>query len=344
MSEPNGTPPETSMEAILASIRRIIAEDGIQPPPGQQLPPMRPAPALVSAPQPQPPAIAAPPAQPAPAQSVPAQPITVQAEPPVQPVIVQPVVIQPGAVTSPEPPVAKSPAAVWGILGDQPAGTGEELVLTQMVAEDGSVVALDKAPGTPPTRAAAKAADMTAPSRPLDVLLLTDALPGNMPDADLAVVPPPAPIPAASPPPAPAAAAPIPAAPPRSVPPVAPARQPEPAPQRESDRVRVGLSPSETLIQSNPVLEELARGRNQSASPPTSQSGTKPVSQSSGQAGGQPPVPPVAPSLVPLGAPTVEELVRQSLEPKIQEWLNANLKEMVERLVQQEIDKISRRT
>jgi cell pole-organizing protein PopZ len=45
-----------------------------------------------------------------------------------------------------------------------------------------------------------------------------------------------------------------------------------------------------------------------------------------------------------LGAPTVEELVRQSLEPKIQEWLNANLKEMVERLVQQEIDKISRRT
>ncbi|HYV88801.1 MAG TPA: hypothetical protein VFA91_09490, partial [Candidatus Polarisedimenticolia bacterium] len=71
-----------------------------------------------------------------------------------------------------EPAIPGSPAAVWGILGDQPAGTGAELVLTQMVAEDGSVVAFDKAaPGSPVARASAKAADTTAQSQPLDVLL-----------------------------------------------------------------------------------------------------------------------------------------------------------------------------
>ena len=52
---------------------------------------------------------------------------------------------------------------------------------------------------------------------------------------------------------------------------------------------------------------------------------------------------PVTPAAV-LEAAGLEDTVRQSLEPKIQEWLNANLLEIVERLVQQEIDKISRRT
>ena len=40
---------------------------------------------------------------------------------------------------------------------------------------------------------------------------------------------------------------------------------------------------------------------------------------------------------------SVEDLVRQSLEPKIQEWLNANLPDIVERLVQQEIERIARK-
>jgi len=206
------------MEVILASIRRIIAEDGIQPPPGQRPPPLRPAPTLTSSAQPQPTASEAASAQTSPVQSA-----------PVQPVIVQPAVIAADPVSTPaEPPVSSSPAAVWGILGDQPAGTGEELVLTQMVAADGSVVAFDKAvPSAPATRTTVKAAGTTAPAQPLDVLLLTDALPANMPDADLAVVPPPAPIPTASPPP-PAAAAPS-SAPPRSVPPMAAPIQRAPA-------------------------------------------------------------------------------------------------------------------
>ena len=237
-----------------------------------------------------------------------------------------------------EPAPTNSPAAVWGILGDQPAGTGEELVLTQMVAEDGSVVAWDKAaPGTPAVRATAKPADGTSPSPPLDVLLLTDALPGGMADADLAVVPPPAPPPAPAPAPV-IQPAPVMAA----APPVAP--RPEPAPRPDVDRVRVGLSPSQSLIQSNPVLEELARGRSQSAGQSAGQSAPQAPNQTASQPAGQASGQPVAPALVPLSAQTVEELVRQSLEPKIHEWLNANLKEMVERLVQQEIDKISRRT
>ena len=43
------------------------------------------------------------------------------------------------------------------------------------------------------------------------------------------------------------------------------------------------------------------------------------------------------------GSPSLEDFVRQSLEPKIQEWLNANLEDIVERLVQEEIQRISRR-
>jgi cell pole-organizing protein PopZ len=65
---------------------------------------------------------------------------------------------------------------------------------------------------------------------------------------------------------------------------------------------------AETLIQSNSMLTQLARSRARD------------------------------------GSPTLEELVRQSLEPKVQEWLNANLKDIVERLVQQEIERIRQRT
>jgi uncharacterized protein len=43
------------------------------------------------------------------------------------------------------------------------------------------------------------------------------------------------------------------------------------------------------------------------------------------------------------GSLSLEDFVRQSLEPKIQEWLHANLEDMVERLVQEEIQRISRR-
>ena len=188
------------------------------------------------------------------------------------------------------PPLSTTPAAVWGILGDQPASNGEELVLTQMVAEDGSVVALDRPAGDAvPVAPAPVIATGAGKARPLDVLLLTDALPAAVAAAE---------------------AAPAPPASPAGIRPVAPA---QPAPAKTP--------------------------------PPVPPSSPRPA-----HAGGpQPTAPATAPAApagpsVPRGAPNLEDFVRQLLEPKIQDWLNANLKDMVERLVQQEIERIRRRT
>jgi cell pole-organizing protein PopZ len=162
-------------------------------------------------------------------------------------------------------------------------------VLTQMVAEDGSVVALDR-----PAEHAVPADAVGSPkAQPLGVLLLTDALPEPAipeipaPQPRMPVAPPPVPPPA--PKPIVPQAAPVP-------PPVVVLRPPAPA-----------AAP---------------------APPPRPPQAAKPAS-----------LPATA-----GGAPTLEDLVRQSLEPKIQDWLNANLKDMVERLVQQEIESIRRRS
>lgn len=284
------------MEAILASIRRIIAEDNIQPPPGvppappkPRQGPIEPSPVLLNpAPSPQ--------IQPVAVEPAASQPVA----PLAAPAAAAPSV-SPASAAAPSVSASPAPSAVWGVLGDQ-HGAGKELVLTQMVAEDGSVVSFEKsrARGAP-----AQAATPAPPkSEPLDVLLLTDALPGSLPDVAMPVTPPlnPAPNPAQAVPtqPAPLAA------------PVAAPRTPAAA---EQDRARVGLASPEALVTSAAVLEQVTRARNQPA----------------GQAS------------APSAAPTLEDLVRQSLEPRIQEWLNAHLQEIVERLVQKEIDRISSR-
>lgn len=234
------------MEEILASIRRIISEDGSPP-----------APQATAAEPTAPPAAEQPVA--APGQAVP-----------------PPAPIPPAAASAPAPqptqPAIPTTSA-WGIPGNQPATAGKELVLTQMLAEDGSVVALDR-----PNRDAGAAAVPGRPVepsklQPLDVLLLTDALPTSFPAAQAAVM----------------------------------ARTPSaPPPPKVKDQVS-HASP-ERAVQSNPTPSQPDRNR-------------------TGE-----------------GDPTLEEFVRQSLEPKIQEWLNANLKDIVERLVQEEIERISRRT
>ena len=248
MSEPRGTP-ETSMEEILASIRRIISEDAAPPAaPARGTRPAAPPAAPIASPAPVPPT-------PVPAP----EPVSLSISPP--PARPAPPPLDPASVLRPPPPVkpaSTSPAAVWGIAGDQQASRGAELVLTQVVSEDGTVVALDRSadiagPAPAATREPAK-------PQALDVLLLTDALPA----ASVAEAPPPN-MPAALARPAPA-----------------------PSPQ--------------------------------AGSPP----------------------PPAASAA--RGTPSLEDLVRQSLEPKIQDWLNANLKDMVERLVQQEIERIRRRS
>jgi uncharacterized protein len=253
MSEPRGTP-EASMEEILASIRRIISEDGSSPVPQPVTLPAatRPPVAPIPPASPMPPATSAT-APPPPAASVPSPP------PVPQPV---------------RPEMPPEPTSVQGILGDRPPVDGEALVLTQMLAEDGSVVAVDR-PAGDAAPAAAVASVERSNSRPLDVLLLTDTVPPRLPEVGMA---------------------PTPAPPQMSIPPQAP---------MASSNAPVS---AETLIQSNPMLTQLARSRARD------------------------------------GSPTLEELVRQSLEPKVQEWLNANLKDIVERLVQQEIERIRQRT
>ena len=47
---------------------------------------------------------------------------------------------------------------------------------------------------------------------------------------------------------------------------------------------------------------------------------------------------------MPLGIRTVEEVVRELLKPLLKEWLDENLPTVVERLVQQEIDRMIRRS
>jgi cell pole-organizing protein PopZ len=53
--------------------------------------------------------------------------------------------------------------------------------------------------------------------------------------------------------------------------------------------------------------------------------------------------PPAAPEVARSGR-TLEEVVREALEPMLRTWLDRNLQEIVERRVQQEIDRISRKS
>ncbi len=314
------------MEAILASIRRIIAEDNIQPPPGMPPPAppkprqglIEPSPVLLNrAPSPQDQPVSVEPATSRPATPA-FQPVIVRSTNSPKPAasLIAPTTAAPSASPAPAaaPSVSASPApsAVWGVLGDQ-HGAGQELVLTQMVAEDGSVVSFEKSQG----RSAPSQAATPAPpkSEPLDVLLLTDALPGSLPDVAMPVTPPLNPTPD----PAPVGPASF-AAPASPAPPAAPVAAPRPPAAVEPDRARVGLASPETLVTSATVLEQLTRARSQPAGPVPNQASA------------------------PSAAPTLEDLVRQSLEPRIQEWLNAHLQEIVERLVQKEIDRISSRT
>src|SRR6266446_755479 len=168
-SESCGTP-EASMEEILASIRRIISEDGSLPAP---------------------------------------QPVTLPAatRPPVAPM----------------PPAQMSPAT--SPTASRPLADCEALVLTQMLAEDGTVVAVDRPMGDAAPEAAVASVERSN-SRPLDVLLLTDALPPRSPEIGVAPTPAPAQM---------------------SI--------PSQAPMASSN----GPVSAETLIKSNAVLTQLAR-------------------------------------------------------------------------------------
>lgn len=46
---------------------------------------------------------------------------------------------------------------------------------------------------------------------------------------------------------------------------------------------------------------------------------------------------------MPVGTATVEDIVRELLRPMLKEWLDSNLAPMVERIVQEEVERVSRR-
>jgi cell pole-organizing protein PopZ len=58
----------------------------------------------------------------------------------------------------------------------------------------------------------------------------------------------------------------------------------------------------------------------------------------------EPAAPPPAPPEAARSGRTLEEVVREALEPMLRAWLDRNLQEIVERRVQQEIDRISRKS
>ena len=55
-------------------------------------------------------------------------------------------------------------------------------------------------------------------------------------------------------------------------------------------------------------------------------------------------IPPPPPPETARAGRTLEEVVREALEPMLRAWLDRNLQEIVERRVQQEIDRISRKS
>jgi hypothetical protein len=265
------------MEEILASIRRIIA-DNARPddlpaedlPPDDLLPEDKPEPKRESRPATE----AHPPADTPPASSPPLS------SPP-QPVALAPVPPAPGEAPPPFPP---------------PAGEPDALVLTHMLAADGSVVALPLAGKTV----------SEVPARAEEALLLTRPLP---PEEPLLLTEPAAPLPGA-----PLLAAPIPA--------------PAPSPAQPASWSRI-LAAADQASAAGPRPSP-ARPRWIAPLPATAP-------------------PPAAPGLAPeAGRPaegsarTIEDLVREALEPKLQAWLDLHLQDIVERRVQEEIDRISR--
>jgi hypothetical protein len=66
------------------------------------------------------------------------------------------------------------------------------------------------------------------------------------------------------------------------------------------------------------------------------------LTQAALQQNAPPPAPP-KPSAGPAGPKSVEDLAREMLRPMLQQWMDANLPGMVERLVQQEIQRLTKR-
>ncbi|MGE0153613.1 MAG: DUF2497 domain-containing protein [Reyranellaceae bacterium] len=209
------------------------------------------------------------------------------------------------------------------------------LELTELVNEDGSVTSLQKSPDSPPDLAPRPLEDDEPPiyadrgerdrqSEPARSVLSGDPRPAVAPPPSAPATPPaPRPQPqAAAPPPPPAAP------PPRIMPSpggisLTPVNQPPASPPQSSPSAPSGLVSGQTANAATAAFDRLAQAALQQQQPAA-------------------PAAPRTPSPT-VGGRALEDMVSEMLRPMLQQWLDANLPAIVERLVQQEIQKMSRR-
>jgi cell pole-organizing protein PopZ len=209
------------------------------------------------------------------------------------------------------------------------------LELTELVNEDGSVTSLHKADDAGPELAPSPMEDdepaiyddgdererpsMFGAGEPVRPTLAGDPKPAA-PPIDFAPPPPQPPVSNPSPPPAPQ--------PPRILPTpslggisLTPVNTP-PQPTAQPQSTQSGLVSGQTANAATAAFDRLAQAALQQ----------------------QPPAPtaPKAPSPT-IGGRALEDMVAEMLKPMLQQWLDTNLPSIVERLVQQEIQKMSRR-
>jgi len=224
------------------------------------------------------------------------------------------------------------------------------LELTEMVNDDGSVTSLEKQSAAaaaaqskfidedePPIYADREERPMPfgapEPSRPT---LAGDPKAPNAPQPAVArpaplVSPPPQPQPQpvqrqpVSPPPVPPQAQPMPNQPPRITPTPAMGGQISLTPVTTPPSAPAGLVSNQAANAATAAFDRLAQAALQQQQPPS-----------------PPPVAPRAPSPT-VGGRALEDMVGEMLRPMLQNWLDTNLPSIVERLVQQEIQKMSKR-
>ncbi len=218
------------------------------------------------------------------------------------------------------------------------------LELTEMVNEDGSVTSLEKqsaatasaqpkfvdedeppiyaerderptAFGAPEAARPTLAGDPKAPNAPQPAVE-RPTQPAPPPQAA-------APRPPVAPPPAPPQAQPMPNQPPR-ITPTPPMGGPISLTPVATPQAPAGLVSSQAANAATAAFDRLAQAALQQQQPPA------------------PPAAPRAPSPT-VGGRALEDMVSEMLRPMLQNWLDTNLPSIVERLVQQEIQKMSKR-
>lgn len=211
------------------------------------------------------------------------------------------------------------------------------LELTEMVNEDGSVTSLDKAP------AIAAVADQA--SRLLDDDEPPIYADRGERDRPAGFVPPETMRPGLA-----GESRPQPTQPPAS-PPIgrdAPPRQSQPAPQpAQSSRISptpalgggISLTPVNTTSGTSSGQSELVSNQTANATSAAFDRLVQAASQQAAPAAAAAPRPP-SPT---VGGRALEDMVAEMLRPMLKQWLDANLPSVVERLVQQEIQKMTRR-